>query len=87
MASSKKRVAKTEKAVAENNGEKKAKKAVRGQPDLLRDAVRKVGSEALFAEAVGASQQSVSAWLNGTNAPRAAMQTKLKKLYNIPEPW
>lgn len=57
------------------------------QAKMLAAAVRKAGSEDKMAETLECSQQSVSAWLRGTNVPRAAMQVKLFELLKIPQPW
>ncbi len=73
----KKRVPKQEK---QSTGESK-------QSKLLAAAVRKAGSEDKMAEQLKCSQQSVSAWIRGTNVPRAAMQAKLFELFKIPQPW
>lgn len=87
MATSKKRTVKKANGKIKEQGDGKKQPALKKQPMLLQEAVRRVGSEALVAEALGCSQQSVSAWMHGTNAPRPQMQAKLNKLYSIPEPW
>ena len=81
MAKKKTQVAtKSKSRTPKNNGE-------HHQTVLLANVVKEVGSEALVADKLGCSQQSVSAWLHGTNFPRAPMQVKMKKLWGIPTPW
>lgn len=76
-------MAKKKKAAAK---ETKAEVAT-NQTELLAAVVKSVGSEALVAEKLKCSQQSVSAWLHGTNSPREAMQRRMAKLWDIPMPW
>lgn len=79
--------AKKKASTKDSNGDGKKKVGNAKNARLLSEAVKKVGSEDKAAAMIGCSQQSVSAWIRGTNVPRAAKQQKLQKLWNIPAPW